>query len=130
MYSTIIKYVTVIGTLALTTSVQAHELTPTYPQLQPSFISGISKVDLVLFNRRQDIKYYEITVHDAEWNNLEFAATSKIVELDYLKRKNLEVFMNIGDGKSPPVYICTTSKIAKEDITATVIESRVCSKIK
>jgi hypothetical protein len=128
MYSTIIKYVAVIGTLALTTSVQAHELTPTYPKLQSSYVNGVSKVDLILFNRRQDVKYYEITVHDAEWNNLEFATTSKIVELEYLRRKNLEVFMNVG--KNPPVYICTTSKIAKEYVTATVIESRVCSKIK
>jgi hypothetical protein len=128
MYSAIIKYVAVISTLALTTSVQAHELTPTYPQLRSSYINGVSKVDLVLFNRRQDVKYYEITVHDAEWNNLEFATTSKIVELEYLRRKNLEVFVNVG--KNPPVYICTTSKLEKENETATVISSRVCSKIK
>lgn len=121
------KVISFITALVLALPAYAHELTPTYVLLEKSFVQGISKTSLMLFNRREDVRFYEIQVFDEEWNEIEFASEYKIVEIDYLKRKKIDVYVK---PISNPVYICTTSKIEKEKITATVISSRVCSKIK
>ena len=66
MYTKLISYLcATVGVLALTLSAQAHELTPTYPTASPSYIDGISKVTLTMFNRREDVKYYKVDVFDA-----------------------------------------------------------------
>lgn len=121
-------FISVLLSAVLAQSVYAHELTPTYFELKQSYMTGISKVDLVLFNRREDVRFYEITVHEEDWDPIEFATSYRIVEINYLERKNIEVFLK--NGNKNPVYICTTSKLEKENTTATVISSRVCSKIK
>lgn len=116
--------------LALTFSAYAHELTPTYPEVESAYIDGISKVTLTMFNRREDVKYYEINVFDAEFKKVEFAASSKILEINYLQKKTFEVYFKTNNESRRPSFICTTSKLEKENQTATMIESRVCSKIK
>lgn len=131
MYTKLISCMCVtISVLALTLSAQAHELTPTYPSAAPSYMDGISKVMLTMFNRREDVKYYEIGVFDTEFNNIEFATTSKILEINYLQKKTFEIYFKNTNTNRIPVFICTTSKLEKENQTATMIESRVCSKIK
>jgi hypothetical protein len=81
----------------------------------------------MLFNRREDVRFYEVQVFDEEWNEISFASEYKIVEIDYLTRKKIDVYVR---RDTNPVYVCTTSKLEKEKVTATVISSRVCSKIK
>ena len=113
--------------LVLTFGAYAHELTPTYPELKPSYLDGLSKVTITLFNRRPEVGFYEIGVFDADWKKVDFATTYKILEIKYLQKKNIEVFVKNGSGTT---YVCTTSKLTKENTTATVVMSRVCSKIK
>ena len=124
MYS---KIITIFLGLVLASSVYAHELTPTYPEFRSSYMDGVGSVSLTLFNRRNDVSYYQIDAYDEEWNEIEFASSYKIVEIEYLQRKTFEVFMRYSD---KPKYVCTTSKIQKGNETATVISSRICSKIK
>ena len=45
-------------------SSHAHEMTPAYPIVKPSHVTGVVKVDLSLFNSREEIKYYEIGLFD------------------------------------------------------------------
>lgn len=131
MYTKLISLLSsVVVVLALTLTAHAHELTPTYPSAEPSYMDGVSKVTLTMFNRREDAKFYQIDVFDAEFNPIEFATTSRILEINYLKRKTFEVYFKSSNANRIPTFICTTSKLEKENQTATVIESRVCSKIK
>ena len=60
-------YRSVILSLLLCTSVAAHEMTPTYPKWKTSYIDGIHKATMEMFNTRADVKYYEIGIFDEEW---------------------------------------------------------------
>ena len=124
------KYLLLLIVLALGgKQAWAHEFTPAYPTLEPSYMDGVLKTKMLIFNRRQDVTYYELSVFDGQWNPIPFAATDKIVEVRYLQRKYVDVYIREKD-KKKAVYICSKSKLpAFGDMTATV-SSRICSKIK
>ena len=42
-----------------------------------------------ILNKREDVSYYELEVLDAQMKPVAFAATQKIVEVEYLKRKDV-----------------------------------------
>jgi len=107
----------------------SHELTPTYPELQTSYISGVLKAEMHLFNSRKDINYYQVSVYDENWEPIKFATESKIIQMDYLDHKDIEVYVRTQD-KDKAHYICTKSKILKGKSTPTLLASRICSKIK
>lgn len=124
------KYLLLFLILALGgQQVWAHEFTPAYPTLEQSYMDNILVTKMLLFNRREDVNYYELSVFDGEWNPIPFAATDKIVEVKYLERKNIDIFIREKD-RSKAVYICSKSKLQTEDDKITVISSRICSKIK
>lgn len=107
----------------------SHELTPTYPELQTSYISGVLKAEMHLFNSRKDINYYQVSVYDENWKPVKFATESKIIQMDYLDHKDIEVYVRTKD-KEKAHYICTKSKILRGQSTPTLLASRICSKIK
>lgn len=107
----------------------AHELTPTYPQLKPSVIEGAVVAEMKLWNRRKDVRYYEITVHDKDWNNVPFAAVERLMHVEYNEMVNFGVFLK-KESVHKVTYICTTSKQLKEDVESTGLMTRICSKIK
>lgn len=109
--------------------VWAHEFTPAYPTLEQSYMDGILVTKMLIFNRRQDVTYYELSVFDGQWNPIPFAATDKIVEVKYLQRKHVEIFIREKD-KNRAVYICSKSMLQSDGNKLTVISSRICSKIK
>ena len=109
--------------------VSSHELTPTYPELQASYMSGVLKAEMHLFNSRKDINYYQVSVYDENWNPIAFATESKIIQMDYLDHKDIEVYVRKKD-QDKVQYICTKSKILKGQISPTLLASRICSKIK
>ena len=82
-----------------------------------------------LFNSRSDVKYYEILVYNESFEPLKFATQDRIVEVGYLKRKSIEVFIREQD-RYRVTYICSKSKLLKGTGTATLVSSRICSKIK
>lgn len=111
------------------TFVYGHEMTPTYPKLRPSFVGGLYSTKLNLFNRREDATYYEIQVFDDNWDKIPFASSSKIIELQYLDKKEFEIYIRSED-LNRITYICTVSKIIKDESSTSKITSKICSKIK
>lgn len=106
----------------------AHEFTPTYPVLEPSYVSGVVKASMRLFNKRSEISYYEVEVFDSEWKNQKFAMLgSRIIPIAYLETKEFDVFF---PEKNNVTYICTRSRLLTEGKTQTRLSSRICSKIK
>jgi len=92
-------------------------------------MDGVLKADMELFNSRKDIEYYELSVFDAEWNAVPFAASERVFRLPYLERKSIPIYIRDSD-KNRVVYICSQSKILKGVSQATVVSSKICSKVK
>ena len=115
--------------MALSGLVSAHQFTPTYPKLTPSFVEGLVSTQMTLFNKRSDVEYYELSVFDKDWNEVPFATTKKIIEIQYLETKQIDIYIRNAD-KERAVYICSRSKLKAKSETSTLIASRICSKIK
>jgi len=109
--------------------VQAHQFTPAYPRLEVSYIDDILVAKMELFNSRNDVTFYELSVFDDKWNPMPFATTDRIIEVGYLQRKNIEIYVRSKD-KDKIVYICSKSKLSPVGDQITVISSRICSKVK
>lgn len=107
----------------------AHELTPTYPEIRPSYVNGVSVTTMKMWNRRSDAEYYEINVFDEKWKPVEFATSNRVMHLNYLEHKSFEIYFRDED-KDRVSYICTTSKQLKQDVLSTGVKSKICSRIK
>lgn len=124
-----LKYYLAVAALA-SGPVVAHELTPTYPKLTPSYIPGVWSTHVVLWNARQEINYYKVDVLDADMQPLSFISTGgDLKRVDYLGRAHIEVFVREED-KDKATYICTESKLKKGSVQRSLVASKVCSKIK
>lgn len=84
---------------------------------------------LKLFNKRKEVEWYEISVTDGEWNSIPFVTSHKIVKLPYLEHVNLDVYVRSRD-LNRVVYICSVSKLRREEVGGTAISTKVCSKVK
>ena len=107
----------------------AHEMTPTYPVLDSSYINGVVVAKMKLFNRRDDVEYYQIEVFTEDWKPVKFATTTRLLKVGYNKNKLFNVYIRFVDVKRTK-YICTTSKIFKGGNQETLVSSMICSKIK
>jgi hypothetical protein len=107
----------------------AHQFTPTYPELSLSYVKGVYKADMLLFNNRQDISYYAIGVYDKDWKPVKFATENRIVKMEHLERKNITVYIREED-KEKALYICSKSKTLVDYAQTSIVTSRICSKIK
>lgn len=106
----------------------AHQFTPTYPKLEVSHILGVYKAEMVLFNAREEIRYYSLNVFDKDWNPIKFATESKLVTIDYQERKYVNIYISKTDVKKAK-YICSKSKILQSVKDPSIVASRICSKI-
>ena len=118
-----------LAMMLMSVAVSAHELTPTHPVIKPAYLSGVSVVQMSLWNRRNDANYYEINVYDVDWNPVNFATTERLMKIGYLERKIFDVYIRDVD-KDKVEYICTVSKQLKEDVKSSGIKSRICSRMK
>ena len=108
----------------------AHELTPTYPKLTPSYIPGVLSTHVVLWNARQEIDFYKVDVLDVDMNPVSFIATGgDLKKVDYLGRAHIEIFVREED-EDKATYICTESKLKRGTVQKSLVASRVCSKIR
>ena len=123
------KLISIITAALITTGAAAHELTPTYPEIEPSYIDGVSVIKMKIWNRRSDANYYEINVYDKEWKLIPFAASEKIMKLEYLEHKSFELYVRNADTDKVK-YVCTISKQLSQNVQSTGIKSRICSKVK
>ena len=123
------KYGYAAALILLFNSAAAHELTPTYPEIEPAYVDGVSVIKMKMWNRRSDASYYEVNVFDGEWKSVPFATSEKIMKLGYLEHKSFELYIRDADCDKV-AYICTTSKQLKQDVQSTGIKSRICSRVK
>lgn len=114
---------------AIAGSASAHEMVPTYPTLSQSHLDGVVKTTMQMFNKRADVEYYEIGVFDEDFNPIPFVTSYRILKITYLETVTFDVYIRKLDVERA-TYICSQSKLRKEDITRTAISSRICSKIK
>lgn len=119
----------VVATVGIGQNAYAHEMTPTYPRLTYSHLDGIVKTSMSMFNKRQDVQHYEIKVFDKDFNPIPFATSHNIIKLQYLSKVNFDVYIRKNDA-SKATYICSLSKLEKDNTARTAVSSRICSKIK
>jgi hypothetical protein len=105
----------------------AHELTPTYPKLEQSYVTGVLQTKVLMWNGRADVEYYKIEVTDENWNDVPFITNEKLLQLDYMERAEVEIFL---PEDTSATYICTRSMLEKSTKKRSIISSKVCSKIK
>lgn len=126
MYTTLKSFV-VFFLLAASGSVWAHELLPTYPKLEQSYVPNVYQTTVRMWNGRIDVEYYKVEVADSEWNPVPFITNDRTFRLKYMERKDIEIFIP-ADAKV--TYICTRSMLEAGNPQKSVISSKVCSKIK
>lgn len=107
----------------------AHEMTPTYPKLGPAHLDGVVKTTMQMFNKRQDVEYYEIGVFDSDFKPVPFVTSYNIIRIEYLSTVTFDVYIRKTD-TSRATYICSRSKLRKDVKTRTAVASTICSKIK
>jgi hypothetical protein len=122
-------YRSVILWVLLSSSVVAHDMTPTYPEWKMSFIPSAKMTTMQMFNKRQDVQWYEIGVFDKEWNLLPFVTRYKILRVKYLSRVKFDVYIS-DEYLDNAEYICSTSKLRGNDNFKPIVESRICSRFK
>lgn len=107
----------------------SHQFTPTYIKFEPSFVEEVAQTKMELFNKRREVEYYELGVFTEDWKPVGFASESKLIHVRYLETKKINVYVKFQDLKRV-VYICTESRLRREDVKDTVISSKICSKVK
>lgn len=108
---------------------QAHEMVPTYPKMSYSHISGVVKTTVQLFNKREEIQYYELGVFDESFFPVPFVTPLKVLKVPYLTHASADIYIRQRD-VDRAVYICSESKLLRDAELKTRIASRICSKIK
>ena len=122
-------YRSVILWVLLCSSVAAHDMTPTYPKWKMSFIPTAKMTTMQIFNKREDVQWYQIGVFNEDWEPIPFVTRYKIVNVKHLERVRFDVYIsnkNIQESK----YICSTSKLRGNDNFKPIVESRICSRFK
>ena len=105
-----------------------HEMTPAYPEVKMSHVKDVVKVEMSLFNSREEIRYYQIDLFDLNWMNIPFSTTYRIMKIEYKEHQAFDVYIRKKD-MPEAVYLCTTSKVRKTNQSRTLISSRICSRL-
>jgi len=111
------------------TQAYAHEMTPTYFELKPSLYDNVYVTQLSLFNKRQDVEYYEVNVYDENFNPIAFATKDKVLKVPTYGKSTLEIYVRRKD-VDEVTYVCTQSMLLKENVGSTGVTSRICSRLK
>jgi hypothetical protein len=122
-------YRSVILWALLSSIVAAHDMTPTYPKWKMSFIPTAKMTTMQIFNKREDVQWYQIGVFNKDWEPIPFVTRYKIVNVKHLQRVRFDVYIsnkNVQESK----YICSTSKLRGNDNFKPIVESRICSRFK
>ena len=107
----------------------AHQMTPAYPTLKPGPIDKIYQTTVEITNLRQDVEYFEIGVFDKNWKPVTFVTPSQILRIPFLNKKTINIYVTAKDAYRI-TYICSVSKTLKQAKSASIVRSRICSKVK
>jgi hypothetical protein len=113
--------------LLLALPAYGHEMVPTYPKLSPSHVTGVMKTSLELFNKRQDVEFYDIGVFTEDWQPIPFVSAYRVAHVRYLGHLKFDVYIRKADADRA-TYICSQSKL-RGDGSGTLLASRICSKL-
>jgi len=105
----------------------SHEMVPARFELKQSPAVNIHMTTFKMFNARDDVDYYQVSVYDQDWNRVPFASFDRVFKLEHLQRKEVKVYIQEEDIPSV-TYVCTESKLYKGK--GAYVASRICSKIK
>lgn len=123
------RYLLILLFALFTTNAHAHEMVPTYPKLVPSYMGeNLVMTTMTMFNKRPEVEYYEFSVFTEDWKPIPFVSKYKIWKIPYLSTVTVEIYMRKESAMNAS-YICSRSKLRKEDLTRTAVSSRICSKI-
>ena len=122
-------YRSIILLVLLCTNAVAHEMTPTYPKWKITAYDSIYKTTMEMFNKRSDVKWYEIGVFDDDWKPIRFVTSYRVFKLEYLGVAKIDVYINARD-KDRAEYICSKSKLKGIGEDKPMVESRICSRFK
>ena len=122
------KYL-ILLVLLVSPMVSSHQWTPTYPMFNLSYVEGILQTKMSIFNTRQDVDYYEVTVLDEDMNPVDFATSDTIIHVPHLAKRKIDIYIRDSDLRKV-VYICSTSKLLVEGSTGASVSSKICSKVK
>ena len=113
-------------------SATAHQWTPSHVELRPSYVSGIHTATMKFYNSRDDVEYYQVQVFDGQFNPIKFAiqggSNSDVIHARHRQYKTVDVYVPSYEAVRV-VYICTRSMILKKFETASLVSSRICSKV-
>jgi len=104
-------------------------MTPAYPTLVLSHIEKVHVAVVKIWNSREDVEWYGLSVFDEDWNQIKFASQHRTVKIDLNKSKVIEIYIRSQDADRV-VYICSESKLFKGTNKVSLISSRICSKVK
>jgi hypothetical protein len=121
------RFVIILAALILSNAAAAHEMVPAYLKLEPAPVDKVYMTSFEMFNRRNDVDYYSVSVYDQNWNKVPFASFDRVFKLEHLKKKEITVYIKQND-ISVATYVCTSSKLYPGKGAA--VSSRICSKIK
>ena len=124
-----LRYVLLMLMWVASSPVYAHEMVPTYPKLEPSYMEGLYKTSLTVFNKRPEIEYYEIGVFTEEWEPIRVVSSYKVYKVPYLSTVTFDIYIQ-DINKDRVTYICSVSKLRKSVVNRTAISSKICSKVK
>jgi len=107
----------------------ADESIPTYPKWSNGIYPGVLTTTIEIFNKRKDVEYYDIGVFDKDWNPVYFVAEYKVIRLTYLSRTSIDIFI-AKENREKVEYVCSRSKIRKEQSSRPAVSSKICSRFK
>jgi hypothetical protein len=129
MLNALLNKLKTVALLLLSGVAYAHEMTPTYPVFTPSYVTGVYKTQMQMFNRRADVEYYEIAVFDKQWKNIPFVSSYRMLKVSYLGHVTFDVFVREQDLPYAE-YICSKSVLRRGNDTEPLVSSKICSKVK
>ena len=106
----------------------AHEMLPANPVMRLSYVDGVLQTQMQLFNKRQDVEFYEVGVFDEDSNPVSFVTGYRIIRLQYLEQVKFDVYILKRDADKAE-YICSRSKLRGESSQRAIVASRICSRI-
>lgn len=119
----------VFALMLVTTPVVAHEMTPTYPVFKPAYVEGIVKTTMRIFNKREDVEYYEIGVFDENWRAIPFVTSYKLYRIKHLGSAEFDLYVKSID-LNRVEYICSISKLKPKEGTNSLVQSKICSRVR
>ena len=94
-------------------------------------MSGIHTATMKFYNSRDDVEYYQVQVTDGQFNPIKFAiqgGNNDVFHVRHKQYKTIDIYIPSHE-VTRVVYICTRSMILKKFETASLVSSRVCSKV-